>query len=476
MTTESSEARPLSAPGEEGYQPDLAGFRYDLGFVLRAPLRHRWVAAGCVAFVLAVAAASSLVFKDLYQVTASILVQKDPAIMNLSSGAARGPDWDAPTRAARESVIRRSNLIAICQQTGLVEHYLANRSPLGRLRAAVLEAITGKTPTRDEIQEALADSLGTRIWVTTNSEGVVAIGFDWPDKEMAFRVVEAAVQNFVEERYASEVAMLGETISILEANAAKLNQEVEAGLTDLERQERARPQPARRAAPRVATPPRDEDLSRLQANLVSRRQELADLEQSRQRRLAELTAQLGQKEAIYAPMHPDVVALKQSIATLQQPSAAATALRAEIKELERGLADRGSAVAGTDVAPLTGSELLDPRYSLEPESVRIDYARGRMRFLRDQYTNVLQRLSTARLELAKTQAAHKFRYSVITPPARPNGPKKPYTLLRLLGGLVGGLGLAFFVSVAIDLRSGRIIEEWQIQRQLDLPVLARFER
>jgi uncharacterized protein involved in exopolysaccharide biosynthesis len=230
----------------------------------------------------------------------------------------------------------------------------------------------------------------------------------------------------------------------------------------------------RRITTRPATTTRkDEEVARLESTLTARRRALADLEEFRQRRLAELYAQLAQKESIYAEHHPEVVAAKQSIAALLQPSPAGEALRAEIRDVERDLTQRGSSVAAETSAT---TELFEPRYALEPEDVRIEYARGRLRFVRDQYSSVLQRLSTARLELETAQAAFKYRYSVITPPAHPKGPKKPYTLLRALAGIIGGAALALFVTTAVDLRSGRLLEEWQIQRQLDLPVLARFPR
>lgn len=467
-------------PSREDYDPgliDFVGIRNDIGFVLRSPLRHRWLAAGCLLFVLAAAAASSLVVKDIYQVQASFLAQTSGVMLTLANpGLVRGAD-EGPTRAVRETIIRRDNLIALCQQTGFVDRHLANRSWLGRFRAWFKEKLTGHKETRVEVLEAIVDTMERKLWVNVGSEGTINIVFEWPDPEIAFRVVEAAVQNFQETRYASDVAVLSDTITLLEGNAAKLQQEVEVALNELERKERARPRMTQR---RVITRPtnvrQDDDTAKLESTLAARRRALADLEEFRLRRIAELNAQLAQKQSIYADQHPEILNTKQSIATLMQPSPQGEALRAEVKEIEKELVKRGSLVAKetTDGATDYTTEFVGPRGGLEPEDFRVDVERSQLRLVREQYASVLQRLSAARTELETTQAAFKYRYSVISPPQYPKGPKRPYTLLRIVGGLLGGAALAFFACTAVDLRSGVILEEWQIARQLRMTVLARL--
>jgi uncharacterized protein involved in exopolysaccharide biosynthesis len=454
---------------------DFAGIRNDISFVLRSPKRHPKLAAGCVLFVLIAAAASSLVIKDIYQVQASLLAQRNPVMLTLSNpGLARGADWEAPTRAARETIIRRGNLTALCEQTGLVDRHLAGRSMLGRLRAWFYQKMSGRTESRSELLDSLVDTVEKRLWVSIGAEGTVTIGFEWPDEQIAFLIVEAAVQNFLEERHASEVAVLGETITLLEGSASRLQQEVSASLNELERKERARPPSSHRLGiTRPAPVRRDDDTGRVESTLSARRRALADLEEFRQRRLAELNTQLAQKQSTYAEQHPEILNTKQSIAILTQPSPQAEFLRAEIKELEKELTRRGSPV-GSDGGAAFATEFIEPRMGAEPEDVRIEYDRSHLRFIRDQYASALQRLSSARAELETAQAAFKYRYSVISPPQHPKGPKRPYTLLRILGGIVGGVGLALFVCTAIDVRSGRILEEWQIPEQLGLTVLAQL--
>jgi uncharacterized protein involved in exopolysaccharide biosynthesis len=484
MTTEPT-PQPTRAPdpGDSADLFDLSGLRNDAGFVLRSPRRHKRLAVACFAGVAVLAALSSFLLPDVYRVQAGILALRNPVMSTLSNpGLVRPADFDAPTKAARETVMRRDNLVALCEQTRLVERYLKTRSALGRLRAWVSNLVT-KQPTHAELLEGLADTLERKLWVNVSQEGTVAITFEWPDRDIAYSIVEAAVQNFLEARHASELAVVGETISLLEGRAGKLQEQLKATLEDVERKERSRPHPAvRSTAPRPAALPvvrRDDDTGRLQGMLTARRRALTDLEEFRARRLAELTAQLAQKEATYADRHPEVVTTRQSIEALSQPSPQVEALRTEIRDLERELGSRGVPVEATrSAAPgaaFRSDLILGPRL-LGSDDVRDEYDRGQLRLLFDQYSSVLLRLDSARAELELSQAAFKYRYSVISPPQIPKGPVKPYLLLRLIAGIGGGIGLALFACALVDLRSRRIIELWQVERHLGLPVLAQLRR
>lgn len=464
-------------PEDGGEVVDYQRFRDDVGFILRSTLRHPRLALAAFALVAALAAASSVVLRDVYQVQSTILAQRSPMMSTLTNpGLARSPDWDAPTRAARETVLRRDNLMALIEQTDFVERLAKTRSPLGRLRAWLQAKLAGREPSKAEIADGLADVLETKLWVTVSPEGTVTITFEWPNREIAYHIVEAAVQNFLEARHASEVAVLGETIGLLEVRAKGLQAELNTTLGELERKERARPRSTvRHVAPRPVVR-RDDDLARMESTLQARRRALADLEDFRQRRLAELHAQLTQKEAAYADRHPEVVYTRQSIASLMQPSPQIESLRSEVRDLEREVVRRGGSPTGSSATALPSlpAEIFEPRSPIETDDVRDAYDRSRLRLLFDQYSSLVVGINAARAELETAQAAFKYRYSVISPPLLPKNPKKPYLLLRILGGLVGGIGFALLACTAVDLRSRRLLEEWQVERRLGLDILARF--
>jgi capsular polysaccharide biosynthesis protein len=89
----------------------------------------------------------------------------------------------------------------------------------------------------------------------------------------------------------------------------------------------------------------------------------------------------------------------------------------------------------------------------------------------NQLESVLERTDGARIELAVSHAAFKYRYTVIRPAQVPRDPLFPDVKLLLAAGFLASLLLALAVVVAKDLLSNRILEAWQIERRLGLPVL-----
>ncbi len=470
MSAEQTEPTPTPEAGESAELFDYGRLRDYAGFVLRSPTRHPLLSAASFLLVAGLAGAAAMVLPDIYHSEATILAVRNPALL-------RGADWDAPTRAARETILRRANLLLLCDQTNLVDRYLQRRSPLARLKAWVRATVTGQEPDRDDLREMLVDTLEDRLSVNVSPEGVVIAAL-WPDGQTAYEVVDAAVQNFLEARYTSESADLTETISLLEARAAKHQQQLEAGVASLEKKEKDRKHPiARRAAPGIALR-REAPQGRVASTLAAKRQALADLEEFRSRRLEELRAQLTQKELVYADKHPEVLITRKSIELLSQPSPQVEALRAEVRELERSSVGGGSAAPALAAAGASGGGLSGdaPDLRYESDSVRFDVERSQLQLVFEQYASTLLRLDSARLELDLARAAFKTRYSVISPPKLPRGPYKNNTMRRAVAGLLGGIALAFFASVAADLRAKRVLERWQIERVLGLPVLAEIDR
>jgi uncharacterized protein involved in exopolysaccharide biosynthesis len=88
----------------------------------------------------------------------------------------------------------------------------------------------------------------------------------------------------------------------------------------------------------------------------------------------------------------------------------------------------------------------------------------------------LRRLDQAQTELEISKVSMKHRYSVLLPALFPEKPSKPNPKLIAIAGVVGGVGLAVFAAVALDILRRRVLEKWQVERLLKLPVLAELER
>ncbi len=480
---------PAPAAGDPSLRPHLPDDLFDyalvrdaVGFTLRSVRRHRWLAGATALLVLAAAASSLWLLPSRWQVQARLLAQKNPVMWTLSNPLMPRPfDWDTPSRAARETVLRRDNLVALCRQTDFVDKYLATRAPAVRAWQWLRDRV-GTPKSKDELLEDLVDTLQDRLWVDVGADGVVTITFEWSNRDIAYQMVQAALNNFLDIRHSQEAAMVGETIAILEVHAAKMKRQIDQGVDELRAKEALYGHPGPRAAPRgaAAVAPRaadSDEVAGLRAMLAVKRRTLADLLEFRQQRLVEQQAQLAKLQAVYAEQHPDVVAARQNLEALSGPSPQINQLQDDVSNLEKDIVSRGGTLgrAARELVPVpavTERELAPGPDDLRNVDPRLEYERGQLRQLLRQYTDMLDRIQGARVDLDTVKAAFKYRYSVITPPILPKKPIRPKPPLVLAAGLLGGLLVGIFAAVLVDARSGRVLERWQIERLVGVRVLA----
>jgi hypothetical protein len=61
------------------------------------------------------------------------------------------------------------------------------------------------------------------------------------------------------------------------------------------------------------------------------------------------------------------------------------------------------------------------------------------------------------------------------PALLPLRPKWPIPALSISAALLGGALLALLAAAALDARSGRVLERWQLERRLGLRVLGEMK-
>lgn len=482
-----------------------------VGFVARSARRHKLLAAGTVALVLMLTATLAAILPKNYHVQTKLLAQRN-AVMAALSNPGRAIPWDAdaPTRAAAETVLRRDNLISLMRQTDLMAEWERTRPPALKVKDWIVAALSRYTLTDEDKVEAMVGLLEARMVVVAGpvGDGTVTIDLDWPNADMAYKLVQGAQQAFLDARQAAETAAIGESIAILERYSGSLHEDINRTLAELQRTQAASaaaapvrqvaraPRPAPAPAVALTSPLLDDPLdtnpvlNRMKATITGKRAELARLQEARQRQLADLQARLGQLKTVYTADHPSVLSLQQNIAAVSQDPPQVVALASEVEELQadydKRLADatdqqiknafgqRSAAapaprVAARDADPV--DRTVDTAPADRPGSQMGEFVKLRLRSELNQLESVLERTDGARIELAVSQAAFKYRYTVIRPAQLPRDPTFPNFKLMMAAGVLGSILLALAVVVAKDLLSKRILEPWQIERQLGLPVL-----
>jgi uncharacterized protein involved in exopolysaccharide biosynthesis len=474
------------APADSADLFDYELIRDYLGFALRSFRRHRVLAVGSFLAVVVVSALALAALPKTYHTETKILAERNQVMPALGNPSRAIPqDADAPTRAASEIILRRDNLVALIKQTDLLDQWDATRAPASRAKDAALRLFQG-APDDEARIDALAGLLEKRLKVETG-EGTVTIGIDWPNAQMAFRLVEAAQQNFLEARHAMEVSTIAEAISILEGHAANVRESIYGELEELKRlrEAHAKNLPISvivRTPAQAGRSQAEQDLAQVRVMLVAKRRAIADLEDFRARRLQELQSQLAEQKTTYAAAHPIVVNTEQQISALGRESPQIAQLRREEQELLRDYARQGG-----KQDELNGTAAPLPRL---PEGVRdvkhaapdpqddeaTDYEKTRLRIAVNKYEELLGRIEAARIELDTARAAFKYRYSIVRPAQVPKHAEKPNPVVMILGGVMGGFLLALCLCLLKDVARGRFVERWQIERWLKVPVLAEVDR
>jgi uncharacterized protein involved in exopolysaccharide biosynthesis len=468
---------------------DAAHGKILLGFPLRAVRRRPRVAATIFGSVVLLTVMAALFLPRSYDVRTKITAEQNILMPALNNPRRAIPNAsDMPTRLATEAILRRENLIGIIKAMNLLDMWPTLQSPAGKLKSTLL-SIVKRPPTKEDRINALVGLLEKNLWVTTG-DGTVTIGINWVDPKTGFRIVQMAQQNFIDERHASEVSIIGESIAILESHVASARDAIQDALGDVDQTQ------SRASLPtvRVVRPAEDEsarsapissnaqEIASVQALLSAKQQGISDLEGARTRRLADLTARLTELRKSFGPAHPDVVLTQEGITALAGDSPQLTNLRNEESQLRARLQALGAAPNRTPVANASEpsrARVVLSRLRSRPDSLedpRVTYARSRLKIAIANYEDLLDREEGARIELETARAAFKYRFSIITPPEIPDHPATPNIPRLLIVGFFLAFVLAFFVTTAMDILGGRIVEAWQVREMLGLPVFGEIGR
>ncbi|MDY7226007.1 chain-length determining protein [Hyalangium rubrum] len=466
-----------------------------VGYVRHAVQRHRVLALATFAVTATLAlSAAKLLPRTWYSETkllprraATIAALVNPERANILNPDPPNPmrppnEVDAQTRAAAEAVLRQDNLIALIKKINLLDRWEATRPPLLRAKDTVMRMISSP-PDEDARMDGMVGTLEKKLRVNTD-DGKVAIGVEWGDPQLAYELVDAAKQSFLEARKKEELASVDDAIAILQAHEQQAGEAVRESYDEFEKTfssimlERRRVVGDPRLLPRFSST--DQELAQLRFLIRAKRRAIADTQVQHNQRMTELQDELAQKREMYAPDHPTVVDLESKVASLRAGSPQMKALQAEEKEMLAEYADMGGKSLPFPDEPVPDPYGLErvlmgllPAVSENP-SAAVTLERLRSRLNAQQM--ILKRIDAAKLEREIADKSFKYRFTELTPAEFPRKPIKPNALIIAVGGVVAGLLLAVFAALARDVLSGRVLESWQVERGLGLPVLAELDR
>ncbi|MGH7298059.1 MAG: hypothetical protein ACRELB_24175, partial [Polyangiaceae bacterium] len=442
-----------------------------------------------------------------YSCSVRMLAQKNLVLPALGNPNSALRQTDSLTKNAADTILQRENVVAAIKQLDLLDRWTTTRQPILRLKDRIV-SVLGPRSEENRMRD-LIGYLEKRLWVVSDDSSIT-IGIDWPDRDLSYEIVSFLQKNFLDARYDNNVNVIEEAIRILEERAKPQADEVDAALanlTKIEAERRGVPvgaavvrgaggrAPVRRASPSTAggvatTTPDDTDDTNdsAAAELEDVRRRMRMVKDDRDRQLIQAQNQLADARATLGPMHPTVVALNEKIAQFSAGDPPELqSLRARERQLVAQLAKTPTPPpAGATTAPVvsygggggagpappataglrTSAELRD-----DPE---VTAAQARLTAATAKYNDILSRIESARIELDVTRAAFKYQYTVVRPAELPRNPSKPNVLMILVASIAGALLLMVLLPGALDLRRGRILEPWQIERRLGLHVLGEL--
>lgn len=462
----------------------LSNLQLAAGFPWRAFKRHRTRATMLFVGLLTAVVLALVVTPKHYTIETRFFAEKNFVMPALGNPKRAVPtESDSPTRLASEAVLKRANLMEIVRQTKLLGSYDELRSPLGKVSDLVMGQLRGPSTDADKL-DAMLGLLEKRMWVESE-DGTITIGLDWSEPAIGFRIVQAAQQNFFEQRHASEVSLIGESIGIIEGHVVSAEKAIQDALGQIRA---ATPIRATPVLPRLysapGAPAPSSAVVAVLAELRMKRQTVEDINTSRSQRLSALQARLLELRGMYGSAHPEIAAAEENIRSLSAPSTQLASLRDEETALRARLRSLGgrespAPVSAASFEPAFAREALERLASISVDSQEVPevtFAKSRLKIATTDYEDLLDRLEGAKIEMETARAAFKYRYSVITPARIPKEPKSPKVPLVLIGGFILAVLVTAFAAVMLDFGSGRVLEAWQVDRQLGLTVLADVRR
>ena len=450
---------------------------------LSAAWPHRWLGLA-VAWIISLAGWTVVyLVPNQFEVNARLYVDTDAVLTPLLRGIAADSSPASRLEILERTLLSRPNLDKLIGKTGLD---LTVAGPYDR--------------------ENLLQRLGREIKISSETKTLFTISYRNPNPKLAYEVVQSLLNIFVESATGTNRTDMENARRFIDQQIASYEQQLRAAerrraefrtkYVDLlpdasggaSRLDLARDQLAElEGRLQDATLRRDalkQELSATPQNVPAETDAAGMAGASAPSRLKTAQDQLREKQLRLTDQHPDVIAQKDLIATLQKEGGSTAspprAGRARPlsnplhEQLKMKLVDAETLVSSLQRQEQDARKELDrlemmaravPGVQAESENLDRDYL-----VLRRHYEELLDRRESASIAQAADTQADKVKLTIVDPPQTPRLPVSPNRILLLPAvlvlGLAGGCGVAFLLG-QMD-RSFRTLDDL---RALGLPVI-----
>jgi uncharacterized protein involved in exopolysaccharide biosynthesis len=389
---------------------------------VRALWKRRWIALGTAWGLMLLGSTVVMLLPDEYEASARVYADTDSLMGPLLKGIAVQTDPTQQLAVMQGTLLSRPNLLKVAR------------------------SIDADLNAENDMQlEGILKSIETHTKVELTGPKLFKISHINNDRRRAKDVVQAFLGIFVE-------GNLGKDREDIESTRAFIDKQIENYQAQLQEAEkriadfRAKYSDAISSSgttfsARLEKARADVDEASAQVAAAINRQKAPQssddpsLAETNDPNLAKLRAELNQKQAIYSDQHPDIIALKQQIASLETQNAQLAQQRlAAAKVTLKRLQDMANS------APLLEAQLAD---------ITRDHD-----ILKKKYDELRVVGESARISQDAKTNTDAMRFRIIEPPAVPvvpSGPKRVLFLLAVLcASISGGLGIAFLLSQMDD--------------------------
>ena len=375
------------------------------------------------------------------------------------------------------------------------------------LEKVVRSTQIGKDITSPKQMESAVLGLAKAIKVTSQQDNLFEITAfsrsgglsDAQNAKLAQDIVQKMIDIFREENMAGGRGEMSETLEFMNTQLADRQKELEAAEARRTAFESQHPEMVqggvgalqRLEAGRAELRGIDADLAAAQSALAAINGQLAGTPQTiagvgpsggARGALAQASAELaGMRARGMTDNHPDVIAIKNQLASLRAMVAAEgpnnvsgvpnpahsslVSIKAERQANVQSLQSRRASLQ-TEVATLTSNQISNPQLAAEAQRIGRDYD-----VLKQQYDKLLQDREQLRLRGQVETERNSIKFQVVDPPTTPRAPTAPNRPMLLFGVLLVGLGAGVGAAFAIGQLRSTFSTTAKLEQAIGLPVL-----